>query len=778
MKTHQILSRSAFRGATSQAVVLVCLVLIAALVTNIWLMISWDYKENFALTHSALNAEHVVCMISEPPDAVEEALDAILEDVPTTQREFTPGLLVPVTFPYGGNDMTHTFFVMEEETATSKDVGRVEILSESSTEEGLYFPLLYEDDLVTGLQTELTVGSEEKPWTIAGFFNSAMAGSSNCSIIELLATKTSFEELHEERIGLPGTLCSIRLANPEESAKVRSQLAGELTARFPSAIVVGEEYMRVAQSRYIASFITGAVFSAAAVLVLFLALVVAASNTANQIQRAMSDFGVLKAVGYTGRALVHSVLWQYGVLALPAAIAGSALSYTLYPTIVTSMVKQTGIPYEVQFLSGPFVTTVGICVIVIVLSAWLAARRIRDIDPIAALRSGIPTHSFQKNPLPLATSHGSANLSLGLKSAFSISGRTMIACISMGLLALLIVFCAVLVENTILHPEPVLDLVGVERADMAVEMDAQDEELVRQTLLAHPGVQDVYLYTTVEVDEPGGPGLTGIVIDDAEKLSGKNLIFKGRMPEYANEIALGAKHAEELGLAVNDQITLGVPGSEVTYLITGLSQSSNFLGDDAWFIREGYERIGDPPVITLYVRLEPGYSSQDVLDYLDAKTGDAVSKSVNVKEMIDSFYSAYLSALRLIVVVLAVLCVLMTALVMFLLVRMTVQSRLPEYGLLKALGYRSRDLVLQTIIGFMPAIAVSETLGLVLWSFAINPLLALFLSGIGTRACNFTIPVLMIAGGGLALFVLAIALVALVARRIGKADPVQLLTEE
>ena len=97
---------------------------------------------------------------------------------------------------------------------------------------------------------------------------------------------------------------------------------------------------------------------------------------------------------------------------------------------------------------------------------------------------------------------------------------------------------------------------------------------------------------------------------------------------------------------------------------------------------------------------------------------------------------------------------------------------------MKALGFTTPQLILQTAISFMPAVILSTIAGLTINSFIINPLTALFLSGIGIVKCTFTVPAGFIIAAGTGLILFAFAIACLLSLKIKKVTPRALLSGE
>lgn len=105
-------------------------------------------------------------------------------------------------------------------------------------------------------------------------------------------------------------------------------------------------------------------------------------------------------------------------------------------------------------------------------------------------------------------------------------------------------------------------------------------------------------------------------------------------------------------------------------------------------------------------------------------------------------------------------------------------NKIRDYGIMKALGFTTSQLILQTALSFMPTVIVSTVIGLVVCGMIINPLTALFLSGIGIVKCTFSVPVGFITAAGVGLIVFAFGMACLLSLKIRKITPKALLSGE
>ena len=182
---------------------------------------------------------------------------------------------------------------------------------------------------------------------------------------------------------------------------------------------------------------------------------------------------------------------------------------------------------------------------------------------------------------------------------------------------------------------------------------------------------------------------------------------------------------------IGDEITLAAEGQQQKYLITGFTQNSNNLGKDCLLTREGYQRMGTLQNVSFYLNLKEGTDMDAFHQSVQKQFSGQLHATLNVRAIIEGSSYVYVSLMKMIVFAMLLLSVLVMAFVLHLLVKMMLQRRKQEYGILKSLGFTTGQLILQTALCFMPAMAVSLAVGLVGWSFLINPLMALFLQEIG-----------------------------------------------
>lgn len=780
MRKLLIIARSNTRKAKGQTVAIIALILLAALMLNVWLMLSMDYRANFDRYNDKLNDGHFTLTVDDGDGAVRDFLDKTLaSDKRVSQYRLDSCLHMTTLIPYNGQELSTWCVFVNKQTALSRTVGRAEIVENGTLTSGIYLPMLYKtNDVAAGKTVEISIGSNKVKYDVCGFFNSAMLGSHNCGTTEIIFTEDKYAELENTDYAQKSTLCSVRLKDKSDNLNFEAEIKSLVSNRFPNLNMVSNCYDIVAQARYISQMICSGIVSAMAFFVLLIALVVIASNIINYIQVNMKNLGALKAVGYTSRQLICALLLQFLGLTLLAAIIGAGLSYCIFPAVNTMMIAQTGIPYAMRFLPLSFLISLFILGGAVALAVWLSSHRIRNIEPIVALRSGITTHNFKRNHFPLEKTKAPLNLALALKTTFSGVKHNITVCITMLVLSLVLVFSGLMTENVIADMTPFIDLIVGETADSCISVDISKENEFLSKMSDDSRVEKTYLYHSVNVTHVGGAELMATLCEDFSQVNNQNVLYKGRFPKFDNEIAIGAKYAKEKGFEVGNEIQVTANGNTEKYLICGLTQTSNFLGRDCLLTRKGYERLGALLHINYYINLSKNTNVDEFNTDVKETFNGNIYTTVNIQNTIESTSVVYVSLVTIIVIAILILSAVIIAFVLYLLVRTMLNNKMRDYGILKSLGFTTKQLILQTALSFMPSIIISTVVGLIIGCLIINPLLSLFFSSIGIMKCTFSIPIGLIALTGLGLILLSFGIACLLSLKIKRIAPRNLLVGE
>lgn len=783
MDRNILLARSNIRKAKGQTSAMIVLVLLSSLMMNLWLMLSMDYRKNFDRCHDRLNDGHVNLAAYVADDDFKDFIADMLEErSDITDYTVSDAFCEPFSFEYNGGEIMQLAVILEKEDALSRNVGKMEITEDGGMKSGIYLPMLYGtgNNYAVGDTLKATFLGEEFEYTVCGFFNSAMNGSHNCGMMALLMTEDQFKEFSEEAAALKSVYVSARVTDISECEAVGTELKDAIAKEFPDVVVTSNDYKLVTTSRYVSQMICAGILSAMAFLVLLIGVVVIASNIANYIQENMQNLGALKAVGYTSGQLVSALLVQFSGISAIAAVIGTVLSYCFFPGVNEMMVAQTGIPYTVRFQPLPVLFTFVFITGIVSAAVYLSSKKIKKIEPITAMRQGIATHNFKKNHLPLEKTSLPITPALAMKTMLGGFKQNVTVCVTMLVISLILVFSVTMFRNIIIDKQPYLEMIVGEYADSAINVNPNREAELLALLENDSRTENFYLYTNnnMEVQHVGGISLFVTVTNDCSKFNNQSMSIEGRYPKYDNETAIAAKYAKENDIKIGDEIPLKIGNKQENYIVSGYTQCTNQLGKDCIMTREGYEKLATLPNVTYYIDLTGDADIDDFNSELSDRFGSDANVVRNMQSVLESASYVYVMLVNVIVIAIIIISCIVIVFVMYLLVRTMLNNKKRDYGILKALGFTTGQLIVQTALSFMPCIIVSVAVGIAVSMRIINPLTAVFLSGVGIVKGTLIVPVQLSIIAGIALVLFAFGAACLMSLRVKKITPRELLTGE
>jgi ABC-type antimicrobial peptide transport system permease subunit len=151
---------------------------------------------------------------------------------------------------------------------------------------------------------------------------------------------------------------------------------------------------------------------------------------------------------------------------------------------------------------------------------------------------------------------------------------------------------------------------------------------------------------------------------------------------------------------------------------------------------------------------------------------------VNFWEVIEGSMTTFKSIAALMLVLVCAISAAVILLVLFLLIKSFLYSKRRDYGVLKAIGYTSNNLILQTALSFMPPIILSVLVFSVVSYFAANPYMNMMMSSFGIMKANFTIPIPGVLIVGIGIVAVSFLFAVFESRRIKKIEAYRILIAE
>ena len=770
------------RKSKSATVSLFIFILVAALLLNIGLLVITQLNAFFDQKTERLKDPHVTIVMDQGSyQASHEDYLANYSGVKETETEEIIAMNI-AKFNFGNGKLTNTTIIFNADA--NRNIGPLKLIEklDTSSTKDIFVPYSFKTNGGYELGDDFTITYQDKDYEyrIAGFLETTIMGTNNIGVMKFMLPENSYQTLADELDNQSkGLILSAVMEDRTQSTKLKNdfiQNVMESQVEEPTSYIWGLDIELVKDVNTLTINIVATILVAFAAIIVLVSLIVIKFRVSNNIEDGMANIGVLKSIGYTSGQILSSIILQYILIALCASVVGISLSYVLMPLIGGIISTLSGLIWLQTFdmvVNLISIFSVTICVVIV---ALLSAFRVRKILPVAALRGGIQTHSFRKNHIPLEKAKGGLHFLLAIKSMLANAKQNIMIILIIMALTFATVFSVVLYYNIATDKTAFVNLFGSEPANVyiAVKSDGDTRELLSD-IEQMEDVRKVNIFDLVETKIDGQTVYTNVT-DHYNQLE-NNIVYEGRQPKYENEISISWVVSNQINKGIGDTVDVEHGTETVSYLVTGLSQSIGNLGQIASLTMEGIQQLqSDYKGTTLYVYLD-GISNKDFIKNVQEQYGNYIVETLDIDENIESQTSMYTAAVFAVMVMVLTITVLVVVMILYLVIKTMITKRKKEFGVMKAIGYSTIQLMNQISISFLPVIITGVVMGGVLGIFFTNPMLSILLSSAGVKRLDFIIHlpiILMICVG---ILILAYTISMFVSRRIKKISVYQLITE-
>ncbi|WP_449539132.1 ABC transporter permease [Ferdinandcohnia sp. Marseille-Q9671] len=777
-----ILALANIRKSKSATASLFIFIFVAALLLNIGLMVITQINPFYDNKVEQLNDPHVTIIMDQAShDSTYDEFFMNYSGVAETETEEIIAMSI-ASFTFANSELTSSIAIFNAEN--DRSIGPLKLIEklDTSSTNDIYVPYSFKTNGGYELGDDFTITylAKDYEYRIAGFLETTIMGTTNIGVMKFMLPENSYQELarnlNDQSIGV---ILSTRLEDKTQSPK----LLNDFTKEFPQSIV-GEttSYIWALDIELVKNVNTLTINIVATILMAFSAIIVLVSlivirfRVSNSIEDGMENIGALKAIGYTSRQILSSILLQFILIALSASMVGIALSYGLMPFIGGIISSLSGLVWVQSIDIIINVVSIFLVILCVVIVTLLSAFRVRKILPVEALRGGIQTHSFKKNHFPLEKTKGSLHFLLGIKSMLSNAKQNVMILLIIIALTFASVFSMVLYYNVASDKTAFVNLFGSEPANVlvAVEATTDTSQLLSDIeQMDHVRKVNIYDLVTTKID---GQTVYTTVTDEFKQLE-NNIVYEGRQPKYENEISISWVVSKQINKGIGDFVEVEYGPETKRYLVTGLSQAIGNLGQIAALTMDGIQELhSDYKGTTLYVYLD-GESNNAFIKNVQGKYGDHIVETLDIDKNIESQTGMYTAAVFAVMLIVMLITVLVVVLILYLVIKTMIIKRRKEFGVMKAIGYSTYQLMNQISISFLPVVITGVSIGGVLGYFFTNPMLSILLSSAGVKRLDFIVHIPMILVLCVSILILAYLGSMFVSRSIKKISAYGLITE-
>lgn len=571
-------------------------------------------------------------------------------------------------------------------------------------------------------------------FTVRGFYEDPFMGSSMIGMKGFLIAPAEYEWLAEIIAdagidGLARTGAMLHIFGAEgvstEALNAVVNQGAELSAHsefvHSRGAILG--FMLVLQNAF------SAILTAFALVLLLVVLVVLRHSITGAIETDYRDMGILKTVGFTGKALREVQLAQYLPSLLGGLVGGFLLSLPLSRAVSAATLTTTGVKIPASLPAGRCGLLGLLLLLVFGGFIWQKTGLVDRVQPMAAIRGEVGQSGAPLRAVP-AVDGKRLCLSLALRQLSGGSRRYLGAWVT----ALLLVFFASVVGrmDSWLGPDGkgMMDAFNPADHDIGVQIfgDLTVEE-TETAIRAYSEITDRYLLAMPGVAVEG-VDYTANVITEPQRFH----LLRGTPCYGEDEIVITEFVADSFGVEIGDTLTVAGGRGNGEFTVTGIYSCANDMGQSIGMSREGYLRIGtDDRRIwcTHYFLADPGQKAAITAALENAYGGD-----VHIHENTWPGLLGILAAMKGLLLLMYGLTAAFAATVTGMTGTRLLAAERQDMGICKALGLTSRQLRLSFALRFGVVAALGGTAGVLLAAVFTDPLVSrvMKLAGISSFA--------------------------------------------
>lgn len=740
------LAKANIRKSKYATVSLFIFILVAALLLNIGLMVITQINVFFDSKAEQLKDPHTIIMMDDA--SYSSNYNEFINNYSGVTETETEEVIIMNTakFNFGNSELTSSPIIFNADDP--RNIGALKLVEKLNTPSvnDIFVPYIFKTNGGYELGDDFTFHYQKNDYNyrIAGFFETTMMATTNFGVMKFMLPAAPYHSLADE-LELDNLSKGLTISALLEDKTQSSKLLNDFNKEFPQT-AVGETTsyiwginIEVTKSVSMLTInIIAIILVAFAAIIVLVSLIVIMYRVSNSIEDGMMNIGVLKAIGYTSKQIFSSIILQFVLIAFIASVVGVALSYCLMPFIGNIIASLSGLIWHQKFdvmINLVSIFFIALCVVIVTL---ISAFRVKKIQPIMALRGGIQTHSFRKNHYPLESTRGGLHFLLAIKSMLSNVKQNFMILLIIIALTFASVFSVVLYYNIATDKTAFVNLFGAEPANVmiSVKPDADTRELLDQ-IKQMDQVKKVNIFDLITTKIDDQTVYTNVT-DHYNQLE-NNVVYEGRQPKYDNEISISWVISNQINKGIGDTVEVEYGTETGSFLVTGLSQSIGNLGQIAALTMDGIQQLhSEYKGKTLFVYLD-GISNKNFIKNVQEQYGDYITETIDIDENIESQTGLYTAAVFAVMVMVLTITVLVVVMILYLVIKTMIIKRKKEFGVMKAIGYSTIQLMHQISISFVPVIILGVAIGGVLGYFYTNPMLSILLSSAGVKRLDFIV---------------------------------------
>jgi putative ABC transport system permease protein len=734
-----MLVRSYLHKSRGQMVSMFLIVFVAALLMNIGALILYDFGLFVDKKIEQLNAPHVAMIIEKSAyrPAHEKYLKSDLTVVQTSAEDilYFPGC----SFAFGdGKENQNVVF---QNAGTSRILAPLSIVirEENLAKNSVYAPYILYSGGGYELGDEFTLEylNQKYIFRISGFVEDIMLGSVNTGVIGFYLPEPHYKRVATEIPAAPAVLLSAQLSD----LRFCEEVSDGFNAFFSKdeSILWSLPVILVKYARMVSANLVSMIIAAFALIIIAVVLIVIRFRISDSIRDDIKDIGALKALGYTSRQVKASILLQFFGITLGASVLGIALSYPLVPLISTMLAAQTGLPWDQGFAPKTSAVCLLIILLMVIFDVLNSSRSVKNLEPIIAIRGDIKARSYKKNYFRLDKAKVNLQLTLAAKLIRQRLSQNIMIAFIIAAVTFASAFGLVLFYNMAVNTDAFVTTIAGEICSLGVGAVSSSNALRLQEEIGNmQAVRKATIFDDTMMFVSDESCVVSIT-EDFDDLEGQ-MLYKGAYPKSPDEVAIGGYICKKYNKDIGDIISIRNGDNQTEYIVCGFIQSANNMGRTLALTTEGAKRVMPDYIPSfIYIYLHEGEDAAAFIRYLENRYGSIIDTPINLDELAKGVMGSYITIILIVAIIILMITAFIVSLILYFVIKTMINQRKRDFGVQKACGFTTFQLVQQISLSFLPVCAIGSIIGVIAGYLGINPMVSAMFKSLGIMKFDMVI---------------------------------------
>ena len=470
-----------------------------------------------------------------------------------------------------------------------------------------------------------------KQFVIAGFYEDPFMGSSMIDMKGFLINRESYEEIVNisinsgiESLAFPGFMIHIwEQKNNEQTSNTNFNSYINANTSIANYTDFSYSFHTINGFMLLLQNVLSGLLIAFSLVLAFISFIVLNHSINNTIEHEYVNFGILKSIGVTNRKIQLVQVSFYAISILSGLIVGIICSSYLLQVIISLTITTTGliIPHTVAY--GTCGIIFSIIIFIFVFFIFIKINGISKISVLNAIKFNFINSNktkYEQNRIHRKY----LAFSLTLRKLFT----STIQYISILCISILLMFFSVMINRVTVwlgpNGEGMMDAFNPADHHIGVQIMGNSsisevEEIINQ----YTTITDTYLLAmpTLSIN---GINYTGNIISEPERFR----ILQGNSCLLENEIVVTEFFANNNNLKIGDEVEISYRNRKDTYIISGLYQCANSMGNNIGMSQEGFNKIStyDPNIWCYHYFIDNTELQSSIIDSLNYELGTSVDR--------------------------------------------------------------------------------------------------------------------------------------------------------